>query len=163
MLSPIEVKKQEFSRVVRGYDPAEVRSFLETVADELEKLSETVHKQTADIEGLKTELVTYQKIEQNMKEALVNAQETLRDAKEGSRREADLVRREAELEAERIITGARRKGDEISREVEALTARRDSFVRKLRSLMRSELELIELLEEEEVRPGSSMKSENQSG
>jgi len=163
LLSPIEVKKQEFSRAVRGYDPAEVRSFLETVADELERLSDSVHKQLTEIEGLKSELVAYQRIEQNMKEALVNAQETLRGAKEGSQREADLVRREAEVEAERIIADARKKGDEIRREVETLTARRDGFVRKLRSLLRSELELIELLEGEELTKGGSTETEDRSG
>ena len=38
------------------------------------------------------------------------------------------------------------RGEEIRREIETLVNRRDLFVRKLKSLIRSELELIELLE-----------------
>ena len=152
MLSPLDIKKQEFGRSMRGYDTAEVRSFLETVADEFEKLSEKVRSQTIEIEALKSELTTYQRMDQNMKEALVNAQETLRGAREGSKRDADLARKEAELDAERIIAEAHKKGESIRRELEMLSERRNSFIRKLKTLLRSEFELIQLLEDEDLNP-----------
>jgi len=150
LLSPVEIKKQEFGRSVRGYDIAEVRSFLETVAEDFETLKENMNSNIAEIKALQTELVTYKRIEQNMKEALVNAQETLRDAKEGSKRETDLMHREAELEAEKIINAANKQGETIRREVSMLSDRRDSFVRKLKNLLRTELELIQLLENEDI-------------
>jgi cell division initiation protein len=150
LLSPVEIKKQEFGRSVRGYDTAEVRSFLETVAEDFETLSNKVNSNIAEIKALQTELITYQRIEQNMKEALVNAQETLRDAKEGSKKEVELLRREAELEAEKIIIAANKQGEAIRREVSMLSDRRDSFVRKLKNLLRTELELIQLLENEDI-------------
>lgn len=150
MLSPIEIKKQEFSRTVRGYDTAEVRSFLETVAADVERIAEIARTQEGELNKYKSELSTFQRIEQNMKEALVNAQETLREAREGSQREADLRRREAEIEGEKIIREAYKNREAIIREVEALISRRDAFVRKLRNLLRSELELIELLEGQEA-------------
>lgn len=153
MLNPLEIKKQEFSRSVRGYDHAEVRSFLETIAEEFENLIGLVNSQGTEIEILKTELSTFQRIEQNMKEALVNAQETLRDAKEGSRREADLIRKEAEFEGERIIAEAHKKADAVKREVEILEERRKSLMRKLKSLISSELELIELMGDTELAAG----------
>ncbi len=149
MLNPIEIKKQEFSKAVRGYDAVEVRSFLETIADEVERLNELDRKQSSEVESLKSELKAYQRIEQNMKEALVNAQETLRDSREGAKREAELLLKEAEIEAQRIIREAQGKGKEIKRELETLKARRDSFVRKIRNLLRSEVELIELLDDDE--------------
>ncbi len=152
MLSPLDIKKQEFGRSMRGYDNAEVRSFLETVADEFEKLSEKVRSQEIEIEALKSELTTYQRMDQNMKEALVNAQETLRGAREGSKRDADLARKEAELDAERIIAEAHKKGESIRRELEMLSERRNSFIRKLKTLLRSEFELIQLLEDEDLNP-----------
>lgn len=158
MISPIEVKKQEFSRAMRGYDTAEVRAFLDSVAVELERLSETARVNDIEISRLKAELSSYQKMERNMKEALVNAQETLREAREGSQREADLKLREAEIEADKIIKEAHRRREEVMREIEALVARRDAFVRKLRALMRSELELIDLLNEQD--PSSQDKGGN---
>ncbi len=150
MLSPIEIKKQEFGRAMRGYDTSEVRSFLETVADELEKLSEDVRSRTTEIQALKSELTVYQRIDQNMKDALVNAQETLRGAKVDGKREAELLLKEAELEAERIITEAQKKGRQIQQDLETISDRRNSFIRKLKTLLRSELELIQLLEGEDL-------------
>ena len=37
-LTPLEVKKQEFDRVFRGYDPAAVDAFLELVSEEMGEL-----------------------------------------------------------------------------------------------------------------------------
>lgn len=150
MLSPIEIKKQEFGRSMRGYDTSEVRSFLETVADELEKLSEDVRSRTTEIQALKSELTVYQRIDQNMKDALVNAQETLRGAKVDGKREAELLLKEAELEAERMIAEAQKKGRQIQQDLETISDRRNSFIRKLKTLLRSELELIQLLEGEDL-------------
>jgi len=150
LISPVEIKKHEFSRAVRGYDPVEVRNFLETVAAEIERLGESLRNQTSEIERIRAELSAFQRMEQNMREAMVNVQETLRDAREGARKEADLMRREAEVIAERIITDARKKGEDIRRDLESLAQRRDGLVRKLRALLRSELELIEMLDEENL-------------
>jgi len=146
VISPVEIKKHEFSRAVRGYDPVEVRNFLETIASEIERMGESLRNQTAEIEVIRAELSAFQRMEQNMHEAMVNVQETLRDAREGARKESDLMRREAEVIAERIIADARRKGEDIRRELETLGNRKESLVRKLRALLRSELELIEMLD-----------------
>lgn len=155
MLSPIEVKKQEFGKSLRGYDSAEVRSFLETVAGELEHLNEVNRNQAAELERLKAELATFQRMEKNMKDALVNAQEAVQNARADSKREAELVRKEALFEAEQIVQNAKKHSEEIKREIDALTARRDSFVRKVRALLRSELDLIQLLEEADSPSGST--------
>ncbi|MBM4401048.1 MAG: DivIVA domain-containing protein, partial [Crenarchaeota archaeon] len=113
MLTPLEVKKQEFSRAMRGYDPAEVRSFLETISQEMERLQEIIQLQEQDLERIKTELTAFQRMERNMKEALVNAQETLKEAREGSQREAVLRRREAEIEAVQIVKDAYKRREEV--------------------------------------------------
>jgi len=151
VLSPVEIKKHEFGRAMRGYDQEEVNAFLESVAGEFEKLLDQVRLQSSEVERLRAELSSYQRMEQNMREAMVNAQETLRDAREGARREAELAQREAEVMAEKIIADARRRSEEIRREVDGLVQRRDGLTRKLRALLRSELDLIDLMMEEDEK------------
>lgn len=145
MISPIEVKKQEFSRSLRGYDPDEVRAFLETVAEELDRLNETNRSQQAELNKLRSDISAFTRMENNMKDAMVNAQEALRGAKADSEREAELLRREAKFEAENIIRDALHRSEEIKHELEALISRRDSFVRKWRHILKSELEMLDLL------------------
>ena len=43
-ITPLDIYQKEFKRVLRGIDPDEVEEFLETVADDYEKLlKETVY------------------------------------------------------------------------------------------------------------------------
>lgn len=149
MLTALEIKKQEFSKSMRGYDTAEVRGFLDTIAGHVEKLSATVQAQTSEIERLKAESEAYKRLEANMKDALLNSQETLKDARESAKKEAELTLREAELNAEKIIQAARKQESDILRELGSLAERRDRLVGKLKTILRSELELIDLLEKEE--------------
>jgi len=37
-ITPLELKQQEFKRVMRGYDPVEVDTFLDMVGTEFEKI-----------------------------------------------------------------------------------------------------------------------------
>lgn len=155
MLSPVEIRKQEFSHSLRGYDREEVRAFLESVASEMEKLVEQTRVQSGEIERLQSELSSYRRMEETMREALVNAQEALRDAREGAQREAQLIHREAELVAEKIISEARKKADELHRQIEDLNMRKQILARRLKQILSSELELLNLLTsetEEEDRP-----------
>ena len=60
-LSPVNIKRQEFSKAVRGYSIGEVNDFLEKVAEEVESalkenetLRRTVDHLNLDIERYKT-------------------------------------------------------------------------------------------------------------
>ena len=35
-ISPVSIKRQEFSKKMRGYDPEEVQAFLEKLADDID-------------------------------------------------------------------------------------------------------------------------------
>lgn len=147
MLSPLDVKKREFGRVLRGFDTEEVRAFLETVASEFEQLNEQNRSQLNELTKLRTEISAFTRVEQNMKDAMVNAQEALRGARLESEREAELLRREAKFEAENIIRKALNKAEDLTREMHSLKSRRDTFVRKWRHMLSSELEMLNLLED----------------
>jgi len=149
VISPIEVKKHEFAKAMRGYDTVEVRAFLETVAAEIERMGETVRTQSGELERIRAELGAYQRMEANMREAIVNAQDALRDAREGARKEGELIRRDAELDAERIILEAKRQGENIRKELDALNWKKDALTIKLRKFLETELDLFKLLEDSE--------------
>lgn len=146
MISPIEVKKQEFDKSLRGYDQAKVRAFLEMLALDFETLQDNLRKLEKENTQLKAELSSLKKIENELNTSLITAKESAHDARTHSQKEAELIRREAELEAEKIIREAYRKHDEVIRDMEDLVNRKDSLIRKLKSLYQSEMDLIKLLE-----------------
>ena len=147
-LSPLDISKQEFSKSMRGYDPAEVRAFLEKVSDELADL-ETQNKQLAQQNlKTKTQLESYEQMEKSLRESLLTAQRALEEARTSSEREHDLLLREARAEAEQIVHEAQRNVHEIREELRRLTVQRDAYIKRLRFLLSSQQELIDMLEKE---------------
>lgn len=145
-LTPLDIKKQEFQKTMRGYDAAEVSYFLEMVAEQVETLVREKKALADEVLTLKTQLRDYQSVERTLKETLVNAQESVRESKEVSSREAELTIREAELRAEQILEDAKLKLAEMKNELVVVKAQKDSFARRLKHLLESQLDLIAVLE-----------------
>lgn len=149
-LTPLEIKKQRFKSKVRGLDPTEVESFLEMVADEYESVLNERDRLAEEVAKLKVQLKDYQQVEKTLQDTLMNAQETVSQSRENSKREATIIMREAELKAERIIDDAREKLDKMKNELSILKAQKESFARRLKHLLESQVELIKVLQMEDV-------------
>lgn len=145
-LTPLDIKKQEFKKAFRGLDTIEVETFLEMVADEYENLIREKNELADEILKLKTQLGDYQEVEKTLKETLMHAQQNISDSRENSRREAEMIIRDADYTAEKIIEDAKLKLAEIKNELVIVKAQKDSFARRLRHLLISQLDLIEVLE-----------------
>ncbi len=62
-ISPIEIRQQEFTKKMRGYDPDEVQNFLESLAEELDKLNTENESLKSEVESLTEQINEYKKIE----------------------------------------------------------------------------------------------------
>ena len=163
-LTPLDIKKQEFKKGIRGYDPIEVEAFLEVVADEFEAIVREKNQLADEVLKLRTQLKDYRQVENSLKETLVNAQENLNSSRENSKKEADLIIRDAELQAEKIVDESRMKLEKLKNDIVLIRAQKESFARRLRHLLESQMELIGVLELEDVgyeEPKSLPKGEVQ--
>jgi cell division initiation protein len=154
-LTPLDIKKQEFKRLMRGYDPEEVHTFLEMVAEEFEILQREKNRLEDEALKLRTQLHDYQEVERTLKQTLMNAQESVQLSRDNSKREADLLVREAELQAEKILEDARHKLAQLKNDLLVVRAQKDSFARRLRHLLESQLELIGVLELDDLGFGEN--------
>lgn len=145
-LTPLDVRKHEFKKTIRGYDPVEADAFLEMVSDELEALIREKNELSDEVLKLKTQLSDYQNVEKTLQQTLVTAQETITQSKENSSRAAEMLIREAELNAEKVVRDARLRLAEMKNELVVIKAQKDSFARRLKHLLESQIELIEVLE-----------------
>lgn len=161
-LTPLEIKKQRFKTKVRGFDPMEVEAFLEMVSDEYETVLNERNRYNEEISKLKTQLKDYQQVEKTLQETLMNAQENVNQARENSKREAQIVIREAELKSERILDDAREKLDKMKNEYSILKAQKESFAKRLKHLLQSQMELIHVLEMDDVGFAKAVKDNAQS-
>jgi cell division initiation protein len=165
-LTPLEIKKQRFKTKVRGLDPAEVETFLDMVADEYEFVLNEKNRLHDEVTKFKTQLRDYQQVEKTLQDTLMNAQETVSQSRENSKREAQIVLREAELKAERILDEAREKLDKMKNEFSILRSQKESFAKRLKHLLESQIELIKILEIDDItekgrdRPKESQAASN---
>ncbi len=152
-LTPLDIRKQEFRRSMRGFDVDEVETFLDMVAEQFETLLRERNTLNEEVLRLRTQLRDYQQVEKTLQETLMNAQQNITDSRESSRREAELIVREAELRAEEIIEEARSQLQQLKSELLLLRAEKASFVNRLKQLLQSQVELLEVLSNEDLDLG----------
>ena len=134
-LTPLDLRKQEFRKVMRGFDPAEVDDFRVRAADELERV---VNERLAFEERLKRldeQLSAFKEREKAMNDALVAAQQLRAETREQAQREAQMIVREAEAEAERRLDRGRREIERLEATAQNLARQHHAYLAALRSLV----------------------------
>ena len=149
-LTPIDIRKWEFKKGMRGFDKYEVQAFLELAAEEFEKLQQDRREFEQKSKRLEKEIEEYRRVEKSLQDTLVSAKETTDRSMENSRKEAELIVGDAELHADKILEGARKKASKIEDEITRLTVLRDSFAVKLKGILNSQVELLDMFGEVNV-------------
>jgi cell division initiation protein len=145
-LTPLEVRRQQFKKVLRGYDPVEVDTFLEMISGEIEEYIKENKELQAKLVEMEVQLRDYKNMEKTLQQTLLQAQEASGKSIENSRKEAQLIVQEAELKAQQILDKARQDFSHIKDEIAGLKARKESIISRLKVLLSSEIELIKALE-----------------
>jgi cell division initiation protein len=148
-ITPLEIKRQQFKKTMRGFDTIEVETFLEMVSNELEDLIRENREQKDKIIELETQLSDYKNIERSLQQTFMQAQETSGKSIENSKREAEIIIKEAEVKASQIVEKARLDFAHVKEEISQLKARKESVLSKLKVLLSSELNLIRALDIDE--------------
>ncbi|MDA0377894.1 MAG: DivIVA domain-containing protein [Bacteroidetes bacterium] len=141
-LSALDIRKQEFARTFRGYDPEEVESFLQVVATGWQELVDDLRRAQDKINEQQLKLEHYMKVEEALEEALQTARSSARQTIESAERKAaDMLQ-----EAENRIVSLQREADtnrlEVKRETARYAVRQQEIVAKLRSFLVSEMEML---------------------
>src|SRR5207245_378704 len=134
-LTPHDVRKQEFRRTLRGYEPLGVDDFRVRVADELERILRERSVLDARLAALTDQLRAFRERERAMNEALVAAQQLREDTRTAAQREAQVIVREAEAEARRIIEEARSAESDVRRQLGEAERQFQAYLGGFRALL----------------------------
>ncbi|MBI4530239.1 MAG: DivIVA domain-containing protein [Candidatus Latescibacteria bacterium] len=146
-ITPLDVRRQQFRVVWRGYDREEVDAFLAMIADELEKIHRDTITMQERLRLAESSMNEYRSMEATLKETLVTAQKAADDTKANAKKEADLIVREAEIKAEQQLEEARRQVAKIQQELVLLKDRQDGFVSNLKSICQAQMDFLERFKE----------------
>jgi DivIVA domain-containing protein len=138
-LTPLDVRSQEFARVLRGYDRAQVDEFKLAISEELDRLLRERAQQEERLRSAQEQLGAYRDRERAMNEALVAAQQLRVDSREQAEREAELVLREARAEAERIMERARQEEAVVRERTDGAARQFSAYVTSFRTLLERHL------------------------
>lgn len=142
-ISPMEIRQQEFSKKMRGFDPDEVSPFLEKLADDLDELQKENESLKIQVDELNEQLAEFKKIEKNLQDTLLKAQESSTKSLESSKRQTNLMIKEAELKSAQIIEKARESANEIRSAVVNLREEKDLLIAKIKAIVNSQANLLE--------------------
>ncbi|HEX7071412.1 MAG TPA: DivIVA domain-containing protein [Rhodothermales bacterium] len=141
-LTPLDIRKQEFSRRVRGVDEEEVKAFLQMVASQWEEIQDEQRRIEDKVRDLEGKLEHYKRVEEALQEALRTARENAREALDTARQKAQVILQEAEANAVHIKRDADDERRKMKRQIARLSHRRDEIVSRLRAFLMSEMEML---------------------
>jgi cell division initiation protein len=154
-ISPLDIRNQVFKKKMKGYDPDEVKQFLDAVADRMEQMLKTGEALEKEAAALREKTQVYVQMEQTLRDTLLTAQKIGADAKVNAEAGAHNIIKEAEVEAKKRIAEATGRVEAIARDRDMIRSETVALVVKVRSLAEAHLAFLKGVEEEVVKHGSS--------
>jgi DivIVA domain-containing protein len=138
-LTPLDVRRYEFPRTLRGYDPERVDHFRGQVAEEMERLARLNQELDVKTRSFHEQLRAFRERDKAINEALVSAQQLRAEIREQAEKECELIVREAHAEAERIVAEARGEARQLEEQTSQLHRARRTYLAQLRTLVQRHL------------------------
>jgi DivIVA domain-containing protein len=138
-LTPLDVRRYEFGRKVRGYDPERVDEFREQVADELERLTRLNQELEQKARGFHDQLKSFRDRDKALNEALVHAQQLRAEIRDQAERESQLLIREAQAEADKLVGNTQSDIRRLEDELAALDRFRRNYLAQMRVMVERQL------------------------
>lgn len=143
MITPLEVSKKQYSKSFRGYNRTEVDEYNKRVSEEMERLVNDNIELTEKYKRIKEELDKFNRIEQNIRDALIIAQKTHDQVITSGNEKADVIVREAEMRAKEIMNKASEDVINIARSHEEAKKEYVLFKTKFKNLLKTQLDTID--------------------
>jgi cell division initiation protein len=145
-ITPLDIRKQEFRKVMRGVDAEEVYAFLTTVAEEYEAALSDNKALRERVLELDDKVQEYRTMERTLRDTLLTAERASADAKQNAQREADIIIKEAQLEAEKTLRDIKSRMLKLRQEVQTLQRERENYMARMKILADS---FVKFLDSEE--------------
>jgi len=133
-LSPVDIRQQQFTiKKFRGFDPQEVDTFLDDVAEDFENLLRETATLREQLDSHEERSRGLSETEKTLMDTLVTAQRVAEEMKEGAKRDAQLLLREATLAGEKLTEEARSEEAKLRVEIQTLKRLRRQLIEELRA------------------------------
>ncbi len=142
-ISSKDIKKRDFKKGFRGYEPAEVDAFLDTVSSHYDKLLMDNKNMNDRIKSMISDIEIYRENEVNLQKAIIKSQDLGEEIVINARKKAELIIKEAELTANKLQQNL---DDEIlnkKQELEEFKYNNDKLIEDIKSYLIEKLNDLE--------------------
>lgn len=143
MFTPIDIQKKEFSKSFKGYKETEVDSFLDELTLDYEKLFRENVELKDKLSMMTEQIKHYSSIEQTIQKTLVMAQGTAEEVTLNARKKAELIIEDAEKECRKRSESGNEELRKIKEEYDRLKKEMMIYKTKCKSIISSQLAMIE--------------------
>jgi cell division initiation protein len=144
----MDVEGQRFPRELRGYAREEVRLYLQSVSEEIERLNLENGTLREELGRLKERLEEFRDRERSLQETLIAAQQMAEQYRKKSQTESELMIKEARIKSEKLLEQAQDQLARIESETSRAKLERDAFENRLRSTIEEHQALLDLRRKE---------------
>jgi cell division initiation protein len=144
----LDIRKQTFRKTMRGFDPEDVRVFLDMIADEYEQLLQENGMLSEKVRHLNEQIERYHGMERTLQNSLLTAERVSEEARERSRIEAENVVEEARQRGERILEDSRERLQLLGRQIQELQGEKERFTQQLLAFLEGQIQVLRDHEEE---------------
>ena len=123
-ITPLDMRQARFTTALRGFDKADVTTFLQEAADGFDQAMRENERLRMEIVRLEASLNQFRELEGSLKSTLMSAQKVADDMRENAQQEAARLVREAEGQVALMMQRAQSKTEDIEREIDGLRIKR---------------------------------------
>jgi len=145
-LTPLDIRKQEFRKSLRGYETLAVEDFRIRVADALERANRDRQVLEERVSALTEQLRVFREREHAMNDALVAAQQLRLETRDSAEREGQVIVREAQAEAKRLLDEAKTAQSAVAARMAETERQFQQYVSGFRALLERQLAELRVLD-----------------
>jgi cell division initiation protein len=123
-VTPLDLRQQRFSTVMRGFDRGEVSAFLSEASEDYESALRENDRLRQEVSKLEALLKEHRGQEVHLRNTLLTAQKLADDIKETANQEAARILREAEGRADLLLQKSQARLEDVQREIDGLRMKR---------------------------------------
>ncbi len=142
-VTPLDIRKKEFRRSVRGYLDEDVDVFLDTVADEVERIAKVNTDLQNKVRSLEDEIAAHAHIREALEKTLVAAQLQSEEIRTNAQKESESMLRDAEAKAKAVVDDFYAQAQAAQQTLMQLKLLEEDFRFKFKALLEGYLKLVE--------------------
>lgn len=142
-ITPLDIRRKEFRRSMRGYSDEEVDIFLDEVADEFERLFQENMELQERSQRLDEQISGDTQLREALEKTLIAAQLQSEEIRANAHKESELILRDAQQKARGIVNDSYSETQKAQQTLVKLKRLEEEFRFKFRSLLEGYLKLLD--------------------